>query len=245
MGCGDKYIENPKTKGSGIICCIPQRGICPVKCPDCFFQSGRSYLKPLNRNLPNMPSLEEVGDRIVRVNDGNDSNNQRELVLRMTAPYQRKFFNTSMPIDLAGFRDPVVLTDNPGTMTDTDAHFVDLVPPNLMFVRFRVNLWNLEICDRVVEYYTSRGVPVVLTAMAYYRKKVVAGHEDDYVFKRRTLNSYHVLKPEAAAKIMARYAANPLVFSCGTTLIDYPCRNCNKCELLYYRTMRRLAGVVA
>ena len=52
------YIENPKTKGSGIITCIPQEGICPMKCDDCFFQSGRSYLEPLDINLPNMPDLE-------------------------------------------------------------------------------------------------------------------------------------------------------------------------------------------
>jgi|GEM_PF-4975445 len=29
-----RYIENPKTKGSGIICCIPQTGVCPIGCPD-------------------------------------------------------------------------------------------------------------------------------------------------------------------------------------------------------------------
>jgi len=37
------YKENPKTKGSGIVCAIPQKGICPNRCEDCFFQSGRSY----------------------------------------------------------------------------------------------------------------------------------------------------------------------------------------------------------
>ena len=46
------YKENPKTKGSGIICCIPQKGTCPNNCEDCFFQSGRSYLEPLSENLP-------------------------------------------------------------------------------------------------------------------------------------------------------------------------------------------------
>ncbi len=50
------YKENPKTKGSGIICCIPQTGLCLMKCKDCFFQSGRSYLEPLEENLPNMPT---------------------------------------------------------------------------------------------------------------------------------------------------------------------------------------------
>ena len=44
------YIENPKTKGSGIIACIPQKGLCPNKCEDCFFQSGRSYLEPLEHD---------------------------------------------------------------------------------------------------------------------------------------------------------------------------------------------------
>jgi hypothetical protein len=67
------YIYNPKTKGSGIICCIPQTGTCPNKCEDCFFQSGRSYLEPLEQNLPNIPSLEQVGNQVVRINDGNVS----------------------------------------------------------------------------------------------------------------------------------------------------------------------------
>jgi hypothetical protein len=39
------YIENPKTKGSGIVCAIPQPGVCPIGCEDCFFQSGRSFLE--------------------------------------------------------------------------------------------------------------------------------------------------------------------------------------------------------
>ena len=71
------YIENPKTKGSGIISCIPQKGICPNTCEDCFFQSGRSYLEPLDENLPNLP--EEVDYQIVRVNDGNDSNTRPKI----------------------------------------------------------------------------------------------------------------------------------------------------------------------
>jgi len=241
------YIENPKTAGSGedgehrgIVCCIPQRGVCPVGCADCFFQSGRSYLEPLDEHLPNMPSIRAVGDRILRVNDGNDSNNQRELVLAMTRRYRYKFFNTSMPIDLEGFVDPVVLTVNPGKMTDRRAHLLDPVPRNLMFVRFRVNTWNLELADQVVAHYTSRGVPVVLTAMAYYRKKTRKGHEGNYVFKKRTLNSYWVLTPEMGAEIAARYADNPLVFTCGSTLTDYPCKKCNKCERFYLETMARL-----
>ena len=72
------YKENPKTKNSGILCCIPQTGKCPQGCEDCFFQSGRSYLEPLDENLPNMPTIEEAKNRLIRVNaDGNDSNVNR------------------------------------------------------------------------------------------------------------------------------------------------------------------------
>jgi len=53
------YKENPKTKGSGILCAIPQTGRCPMQCSDCFFQSGRSFLEPLDENLPNMPEFHE------------------------------------------------------------------------------------------------------------------------------------------------------------------------------------------
>lgn len=48
----NEWIWNPKCKGSGIITCIPQAGRCPNNCADCFFQSGRSYLEPLEENLP-------------------------------------------------------------------------------------------------------------------------------------------------------------------------------------------------
>ena len=106
------YIENPKTRGSGIVCVIPQTGHCPNECEDCFFQSGRSYLEPLDTNLPNMIPPEDVGDRIVRVNDGNDSNVNHSLVIESTKCYKHKFYNTAIP--QLDFDAPVVLTVNPG-----------------------------------------------------------------------------------------------------------------------------------
>ena len=75
------YHENPKTKGSGILCCIPHESTCPINCADCFFQSGRSYLEPLEDNLPNMPTAEQAKGKVVRVNDGNDSNLDKEMVM--------------------------------------------------------------------------------------------------------------------------------------------------------------------
>ena len=65
------YTWNPKVRGSGIITCIPQSGICPNNCDDCFFQSGRSYLEPLDKNLPHLPPMKEMTkNRIVRIKMG-------------------------------------------------------------------------------------------------------------------------------------------------------------------------------
>ena len=144
------YLENPKTKGSGIICAIPQTGECPNKCPDCFFQSGRSYLEPLDENLPNMPSYEQSRGRIVRVNDGNDSNVDPDLVVQKTKIYEDAFFNTAIPKNLENFPGPVVLTINPGDMTDKDFYKLDTIPLNLMFIRFRTNTWNLDLLKQAI-----------------------------------------------------------------------------------------------
>jgi len=103
------YTENPKLKGTNIIDCIPQVGECKHQCPECFYNGGR-FFRTLDE--PWMPSLEEVGDKIVRVNSGNDSNSQKELVLEKTEQYRLKFFNTSVPN--FDFPDPVVFTCNGG-----------------------------------------------------------------------------------------------------------------------------------
>jgi hypothetical protein len=258
------YIENPKTKGSGILCAIPQTGVCPNNCEDCFFQSGRSYLEPLFDNLPNMPPKNTTA--IIRVNDGHDSNVQKKLVLDATENYQHKFYNTAIPnldfpivtcrtwsghdetVDYA--QAPVVLTLNPGKMTDVDFHKVD-VPPNLMFVRFRTNLWNLDLCDRAVEYYTHRDVPVpvVLTFMAYHKtpEAILKGYPDEvvmgYIFRKRTLNEYWAITTDAWRKSMARYEDNPLVYSCGKIEGEKGksgCKYCGNCVREYHNTMERL-----
>lgn len=156
---GKDWIWNPKTKGSGIITCIPQRGTCPNKCKDCFFQSGRSYLEPLGKNLPHIPPIEMTKDRIVRMNDGNDSNNQRKLVEKIAQQYDNYFFNTSIPVRLEQFSGPVVLTINPGEMTDNTFHRLEFVPENLMFARIRTNTWNLEkVVIPAIDSYTLDGI---------------------------------------------------------------------------------------
>ena len=114
------YIENPKTKGSGIMCAIPQRGECPVRCHDCFFQSGRSYLEPLKDNLPNVPNhLNCEPWHVIRFNDGHDSNVDRpEVVGCALENFDHFFFNTSIPKNLSEYPGPVVLTVNPAGITD-------------------------------------------------------------------------------------------------------------------------------
>ena len=78
-------------------------GLWPV-----FLQPARCLLSHRHAHVP---TPEEVGDGIVRMNCGNDWNNQRDLVIETAKKYQRFFFNTTIPrFDFPG---PVVLTANP------------------------------------------------------------------------------------------------------------------------------------
>ena len=234
------YIENPKTKGSGILCAIPQKGVCPLGCKDCFFQSGRSYLEPLEINLPNLPPPELSINHIIRVNDGNDSNIHRPTVIGKTNCYPQRFFNTSIPnLD---FPAPVVLTVNPALMTDREAHWINSpIPPNLMFVRVRTNTWNLILVDKVVQHYTNYLVPVVLTFMAYYEETVEL--EKDYVYRKRILNPYWVITPTAWNRIVEQYKYNPLVYTCGKDAHTYACCHCGNCLREYFATIERMQKV--
>ena len=247
------YKENPKTKGSGVICAIPQTDTCPMQCDDCFFQSGRSFLEPLDENLPNMPELQQSIGRLVRVNDGNDSNNQKSIVMLSTSKYQFKFYNTSIPaINLQGhsniekFDAPVVLTLNPGKMTDIDWHKLPIIPENLMFVRIRTNTWNLiPVVIPAVEYYSEREIPIVLTFMAYFdtKDKIPPHDKHNYVFRKRTLNSYNAITTNAWDMVMSLFNRNKWVHSCGKIegeLGDTHCRFCGNCIREYYVTMEKM-----
>jgi len=237
------YIWNPKVKGSGIITAIPQAGACPNRCEDCFFQSGRSYLEPLKDNLPHLPPFRLTQNRIVRINDGNDSNVEREKVEELAQRYEMCFFNTAIPTDLGRFSRPVVFTANPGRLTDKSPLRVDPVPDNLMFVRVRTNVWNLDSTVKpAVEYYTKRGVAVVLTFMAYYTEKIPEENKGCYEWKKRTLNSYWVLKQVFVERIMEDYIRNPFVYSCGIKG-RYECTFCGNCVREYFNAMDRLRGV--
>ena len=50
----------------------------PIGCNQCFFNRAGAYYT----DTPTIPTPEEVGDDIVRMNCGNDSNINRALVIR-------------------------------------------------------------------------------------------------------------------------------------------------------------------
>lgn len=247
----NEWRYNPKFKGSGILACIPQTGLCPNGCKDCFFQSGRSYLEPLIDNLPHVPSLAMSIGRVVRVNDGHDSNIDRDIVettVRVRA-YADYFFNTAMPIDLELYSGPVVLTINPGfglfgDMTDRIFHRVENPPKNLMFVRVRVNTWNQNLALEAVIFYTQLKIPIMLTFMAYHCVDAIPiSQRPNYVKRIRTTNSYWAITTSAWRRLMDAYRWEHLVYSCGkieglngTT----KCVRCGNCLREYYAAKERL-----
>ena len=239
---GKEWIWNPKTKGSGIITCIPQKGKCPNNCPDCFFQSGRSYLSPLDENLPHIPTWDMAKGRVVRMNDGNDSNVDRELVESSVLRYDDYFFNTAIPKNLGSFSGPVVLTVNPGKMTDKGFHKLKYLPKNLMFVRVRTNTWNIDnVVQPCINYYTYKNVPVILTYMAYYTESIPEKEKKKYIWEKRTTNSYWVLEETARIRIIKLWEHNSFVYECGYKG-THSCQKCGNCIREYYNAKERTRG---
>jgi len=178
--------SNPKTEGSGIIACRPQTGICPIGCNQCFYNRPGAFYCDIDK--PYIPSpVDKTGvpiDSIVRMNDGGDSNNQKELVIETAQMYKYYFFNTSIPnLDFPG---PVVYTANPReeepacdpwdlvNAPEGQMGFEELIKEkisNLMYVRLRVSTSNLEYIDQAVYAWIEFKIPVVLTFMAYYEKE--------------------------------------------------------------------------
>jgi hypothetical protein len=137
--------RNPKQADSNLYDCIPQAGPCPIGCNQCFYNRPGAFYVPTDQ--PQFPALEEVGDGIVRINCGSDSNNQREHVIASTAHYPRRFFNTS--IARFDFPAPVVLTANPKEEDEAkyayplrDGERWKAPADNIMFVRLRTSTTN-------------------------------------------------------------------------------------------------------
>jgi hypothetical protein len=238
--------RNPKLEGTPIFDCIPQKGSCPIGCSQCFFNRPGAYYIPLGQ-LPVVPTPEEVGDGIVRMNCGNDSNNQRDLVIATAQQYRNFFFNTSVPaLDFPG---PVVLTANQQEESPAWCPiWADQVPLNVMFIRLRVSGTNLEHIDAAVRHWTTGGLPVVLTFMAYYDRKPtvsvevqndIGGPDECYEWRVRHINSYYCPTKLFMRYVMSRYRDNRLVSMCGSIESSY-CRACRNCETHYLQAMKRL-----
>lgn len=221
--------QNPKMAGSNLVDCIPQTGECPIRCEECFYNSGRFY-RTLDMSL--IPSIKESKGKIVRVNSGHDSNIQRELVIKVTEKYKHKFYNTSLPN--FDFPAPVVFTCNGRKLilVEEDLH-------KLMFVRIRTSAFNIADVDVAVNYYLrEHKIPVVLTFMRYYDgSKIPLGFRKYFEFKKHILNSYWCHTEETHLAILSRYKGTG-VRMCGTPVSSY-CVDCRNCELLYWEYYRR------
>lgn len=220
--------RNPKQEGSNLFDCKPQVGKCPLDCNQCFYNRPNAFYVSIDE--PNIPTPAEVGDGIVRMNCGHDSNIQRDLVIETAQQYKKVFFNTSIPrFDFPG---PVVFTANP----KEEESPILKTSNNLMFVRLRIsstNLWAIKYAISV--YAECWHVPVVLTFMAYYEEPP---SKKDYVWRIRHINSYWCAKRDFMKSVMDRFGGR-LVTMCGTLDSNW-CRDCRNCETYYWQTMKHL-----
>jgi len=243
-------LRNPKQEGTCLFDCKPQVGLCPIGCNQCFHNRPGAFYVSIDESQ--IPTPEEVGDGIVRMNCGNDSNNQRDLVIETAKQYQRYFFNTS--IAKFDFPGPVVLTANPKEEDHNHYHyplwhgdFGWYAPArNLMFVRLRVSPTNLELVAKAAAAWTQAQVPVVLTFMAYYTHEPeipanVTVEGPCYEWKVRHINSYWCPTPAFIRYVLNQHASNRLVSYCGSLEGSY-CRLCRNCETHYIQTCKRLRG---
>jgi len=257
--------KNPKQAGSRLWSCRPQTGPCPNNCNQCFYNRPGAFYSDMNQ--PDVPMPEEVGDGIVRMNAGHDSNIEKDEVLRFAEIYPHVFFNTSIP-DFE-FPGPVVFTANAKEEEPAWCPIVNrrgktrVVPARqiqfydrLMFVRLRVSPMNLEYIENAVACWTAARVPVVLTFMAYYDQDppglLKMGddfHWEDgegkgymaYTWRKRTLNSYYCATSEWIRQVtlrMKKYGGRNVTI-CGT-YDDAKCSVCRNCETFYWQTMRHM-----
>jgi len=253
---------NPKMKGSGLWPCKPQTGECPLNCNQCFCnREGAAYI-PLSE--PYIPDPNVVGEEIVRINDLNDSNIEREKVIAVALRYKNFFFNTSLPnFDLPG---PVVFTAN----RREESKLTLVQPPdNLMYVRLRVSPTNLLLVREAVDFYTNNQVPVVLTLMAYYDMLPPGtfSHSDDkkaprrfsailpaakydidieaFTWKVRHINEYWSPTADWARVVTQamKRVAGRLVSYCGCYGHGFSsnyCKDCRNCMTYYWQTIKHM-----
>lgn len=247
--------RNPKQEGSNLWDCKTQIGLCPCNCNQCFAnRPGAAYI-PMDEQI--LPSIEEVGDGIVRANCLHDSNFGKKELVEYCSKYSKVFYNTSIP--KFDFPAPVVFTANaeeeqPALLPS----YRDWNFDNLMFVRLRVSPTNLHFIKSAVESWTQYCVPVVLTFMAYYeedkipKKEIITDVEARksvniikcYTHKVRHINSYWCPTKEFMVYVLKRMKAvgGRLVTMCSS-FDSYYCRDCRNCETYYYQTIKHMGEV--
>ncbi len=255
-------LRNPKQEGSNLWDCIPQKGPCPMNCNQCFYNRPGTFYAGMD---PLVPIPEEVGEGIVRMNCGHDSNIEKDLVIETAKKYKKFFFNTSIPkFDFPG---PVVFTANPKEeeYTYLPSYKDDWNFNNLMFVRLRVSPTNFHLIENAVRSWVRYQVPVVLTFMAYYDQippgcekvdeisccgqihdswRRFSKEEVIYIWKVRHINSYWCPTKEFMGYVLRRMklVGGRLVTMCGTLDSNW-CRDCRNCEDYYYQTVKHMKEV--
>ena len=227
-------LRNPKQAGSPLFDCIPQYGPCPNNCNQCYYNRPGAFYLDLNRG--HFPTLEEVGDGIVRINSGHDSNIRRAYVIVSTVHFPKRFFNTSIPS--FDFPAPVVFTAN------AEEEKIPYLPSGIvrydykkiMFIRLRVSSTNLLHIFSAAAQWSEAGVPVVLTFMRYYDPPPDAVN---YEYRKSVKNDYWCPKKRFIAgvmKVAKLLQTKAIITICGTLESSY-CRDCLKCQSFYHQAM--------
>ena len=215
-------MQNPELQGTNIIDCIPQTGLCPNKCLECFYNDEGFYR---TKDQPLIPSISESENKIVRFNSGHDSNIEKEKVIEISRNYKHFFFNTA--IQSFDFPGPVVFTCDPHEKFQLVSNV-----ENLMFVRIRLTTWNVKEAKEVVDYYNILKVPVVLTFMRF-KEFANVQEPEKYTRKTHILNSYYCITPENYYDTMLEFVGTG-ARSCGT-IASSLCKDCGNCENLYWK----------
>ena len=72
------------------------------------------------------------------------------------------------------------------------------------------------------------------------RKNLSEGCRDLYSYRKRTSNSYYVIKPEVWDLIFDISRPNPFVLTCGADANTFSCAECRNCEDIYAVKIKEL-----
>jgi hypothetical protein len=234
-------MKNPKLEGSKVFDCIPQKGPCPNNCNQCFYNRSGAFFTDIQKPL--FPTVKEVGDGIVRVNSGHDSNIDKQYVMESTKQYKHRFFNTSIP-DL-NFPGPVVFTANSKEEKkayEPHKYYDHRRDINLMFVRLRVSPTNLLYISDAVNEWNKFKIPVVLTFMRYYDSPPTLSclpAESSYEKRKHILNEYWCPTKYFMKYVRNKFRWHNLVSICGSYSSSL-CKDCGNCWHWYWITKKRM-----